>query len=73
MPFRNWQGAIEGKIMPLTPMLIELGTGMALRAGHFTSVACRALRDALWHNSIILAEFFNANKEDMIIEFEIAC
>ncbi len=59
--------------MPLTPMLIELGTGTALRAGNYTSAACRALRDALWHNSINLAEFFNANKEDMIIEFEIAC
>ena len=50
--------------MPLTPMLLELGTGTALRSGDYTKAASRAVRDALWHNSINVAEIFNTNKEN---------
>lgn len=59
--------------MTKTPMLLELGTGTALRSGSYTKAAKRAVQDALWHNSISLAEVFSAEKSDMIIDVSIAC
>jgi len=37
----------------------------------FTQAARRALQDALWHNSINLAELYGMDKEDMQITVEI--
>lgn len=59
--------------MAVTQMLLELGTGTALRSGNYTKAACRAVQNALWHNSISLAEVFGAEKQHMIIDVEIAC
>jgi uncharacterized protein (TIGR02058 family) len=59
--------------MTITPMLLELGMGTSLRSGSYTKAACRAVQNALWHNSINLAEVFRAQKSDMIISVEIAC
>lgn len=52
-------------------LLTELGLGTSLRRGDYTEAACRAVRDALWHNSINLAELFGFGKEDMTIKAEI--
>ncbi|MEM8978993.1 MAG: Lin0512 family protein [Pseudomonadota bacterium] len=49
-------------------LLTEFGMGSSLRREDYTSAAKRALQDALWHNSINLAELFGAPKEAMIIE-----
>lgn len=52
-------------------MLTEFGMGTSLRRGDYTQAAKRAVQDALWHNSINLAELFGFAKEDMIITVEI--
>lgn len=59
--------------MSTLPMILELGVGSALRSGSYTKAACRAVRDALWRNSINLVEVFGAEKTSMQIMAEIAC
>jgi len=49
------------------PLLIEFGQGSSLRRQDYTQAAVRALKDALWHNSINLAELFGKDKTDMNI------
>lgn len=53
------------------PLLIEFGMGTSLRRGDYTQAAERAVRDALWRNSINLAEHFGFDKEDMRITLDI--
>lgn len=53
-------------------MLMELGMGTALRSGSSTKAAQRAIEDALWHNSVNLAEAFGFPKAAMLIDVEIA-
>ena len=52
-------------------LLTEFGMGTSLRRQDYTEAATRALKDALWHNSINLAELFDRPKEDMILTVEI--
>ena len=49
-------------------MLMELGMGTALRSGSSTKAAQRAIENALWHNSVSLAEAFGFPKEAMLID-----
>jgi uncharacterized protein (TIGR02058 family) len=46
--------------------------GSSLRRGDYTQAAVRALKDALWHNSLSMAEAFGFAKEAMIVDVEIA-
>ncbi len=46
--------------------------GTALRRGSSTKAAQRAIEDALWHNSVNLAEAFGFPKAAMLIDVEIA-
>ena len=57
--------------MPETRLLTEFGIGTSLRRQDYTQAALRAMRDALWRNSINLAELFGAPKEAMILDVEI--
>lgn len=57
--------------MPKTHLLTEFGQGSSLRRKDYTKAAERALQDALWHNSINLAELFGKEKQEMIIEVEV--
>ena len=57
--------------MPKTRVLTEFGQGTSLRRQDYTQAARRALQDALWHNSISMAELFGQPKEAMIIDVEI--
>lgn len=57
--------------MPKHRLLTEFGMGTSLRRQDYTEAAKRALQDALWHNSINLAELFDAPKEAMLVEVEI--
>ena len=34
-------------------MVLEIGMGTDIRGADPTKAACRALRDALWHNSLV--------------------
>ncbi|MFK7875268.1 MAG: Lin0512 family protein [Paracoccaceae bacterium] len=55
----------------MTRLLTEFGMGTSLRRGDYTQAACRGVRDALWHNSINLAELYGFSKEDMQIRVDI--
>lgn len=52
-------------------LLTEFGMGTSLRRQDYTEAAVRALKDALWHNSINLAELFGVGKEAMLLTVEI--
>jgi uncharacterized protein (TIGR02058 family) len=52
-------------------LMVEFGMGTSLRRGDYTQAAVRAVRDALWHNSINLAEAFGFDKTDMRIIVDI--
>jgi len=52
-------------------MLVEFGIGTSLRRQDYTEAACRAVRDALWRNSINMAELFGFPKEAMILDVTI--
>ena len=58
--------------MPKTRLLTEFGLGTSLRRQDYTAAARRAIEDALWRNSINLAELFGQPKEAMLIDVEIA-
>ncbi|MEM6481175.1 MAG: Lin0512 family protein [Pseudomonadota bacterium] len=58
--------------MPKHRLLTEFGIGSSLRHRDYTAAARRALQDALWRNSINLAELFGQPKEAMLIDVEIA-
>ncbi|PSL19677.1 Lin0512 family protein [Shimia abyssi] len=57
--------------MPKKRLLTEFGMGSSLRRLDYTEAACRAVRDALWHNSINLSELFGREKEEMHITVEV--
>ena len=57
--------------MPRHRVLTEFGMGTSLRRQDYTQAATRAIQDALWHNSINMAELFDAPKEAMQIDVEI--
>lgn len=52
-------------------LLTEFGMGTSLRRQDYTKAAVRAVEDALWHNSINLAELFGREKTEMILDVEI--
>ena len=52
-------------------ILVEFGMGTSLRRKDYTDAATRAIKDALWHNSISAAELFGFSKEDMLIDVQI--
>ena len=52
-------------------LLTEFGMGTSLRRQDYTEAAVRALKDALWHNSINLAELFDKPKDAMELTVEI--
>jgi uncharacterized protein (TIGR02058 family) len=52
-------------------MVMELGMGSSLRQQDYTRAACRALENALWHNSLSIADAFGLDRSAMIIEVEI--
>ena len=55
----------------MTRLLTEFGMGTSLRRQDYTQAARRALQDALWHNSINLAELFGKSKDAMQLTVEI--
>ena len=57
--------------MAKTRIALELGMGTSLRRHDYTEAACRAVKDALWHNSVSFAEAFGFEKSDMLIDVEI--
>jgi len=52
-------------------MAVQFGMGVSIRSQDYTQAAARAIRDALWHNSLNIASAFDFPKEAMLIEVEI--
>lgn len=57
--------------MAKTRILNEFGMGTSLRRMDYTEAARRAIKDALWHNSVNVAPAFGFPKEAMLIDVEI--
>jgi len=52
-------------------MVLEFGMGTDIRGADPTKAACRALRDALWHNSLSIATALGQPAEAMMIDVHI--
>jgi uncharacterized protein (TIGR02058 family) len=52
-------------------MVLEIGMGTDIRGADPTKAACRALRDALWHNSLSIATAFGHPLDAMIVDVHI--
>lgn len=57
--------------MALKRMVLEFGMGTDLGGEDYTKAAERALRDALWRNSLTLADAFGVSRDDMHVEIVI--
>ena len=49
-------------------MAIEIGMGTDIRGADYTKAAVRALRDALWHNSLNIADALGKATDSMVVE-----
>ena len=54
--------------MTMKRMVIEIGMGTDIRGGDYTKAAVRALRDALWHNSLNVADAIGLPTDSMVVE-----
>ena len=54
--------------MAVKRMELEMGMGTDLGGEDWTKAACRAVRDALWHNSVTVADAFGVGRDAMQIE-----
>ena len=57
--------------MAMKRVVTQFGMGTSIRSRDYTEAAARAIRDALWHNSLNVADAFGFLKEAMIIQVEI--
>ncbi|MBB3189959.1 Lin0512 family protein [Halomonas cerina] len=57
--------------MAKTRMVTQFGMGTSIRSRDYTEAAARAIRDALWHHSLNVADAFGFPKEAMLIDVEI--
>ncbi len=54
--------------MGIKRVALEIGQGTSLRTGDYTRAAKRAIENALWRNSLSMAEVFGFSKNDMIVD-----
>lgn len=52
-------------------VITQFGMGTSIRSLNYTEAAARAIRDALWHNSVNVADAFGFSKDAMLIDVEI--
>lgn len=57
--------------MALKRMVVEFGMGTDLGGADYTKAAIRAVKDALWHNSLTVADAFGVKRDEMRIEVHI--
>lgn len=57
--------------MTMKRVVLEIGMGTDIRGSDPTKAAVRALRDALWHNSLSIAKALNMDTDSMITEVTI--
>lgn len=49
-------------------VVVEMGMGTDIRGGDYTKAAVRALRDALWHNSLGVTRALGMDVDSMRVE-----
>ena len=54
--------------MTMKRVAIEIGMGTDIRGADYTKAAVRALRDALWHNSLNVAAAIGKDTDSMQVE-----
>jgi uncharacterized protein (TIGR02058 family) len=54
--------------MTMKRMVVEIGMGTDIRGADYTKAAVRALRDALWHNSLGIADALGLPTDSMFVE-----
>lgn len=52
-------------------MVLQIGMGTSIRSRNATGAAVRALRDALWHNSLTVAHALGMDVDSMRVEVRI--
>ena len=57
--------------MALKRMVLQIGMGTDIRGRDYTKAAVRALRDALWHNSLSVADAVGLPVDSMQVEVTI--
>jgi uncharacterized protein (TIGR02058 family) len=57
--------------MALKRMVLQIGMGTDIRGTDYTKAAVRALRDALWHNSLGIANALGLDTDAMQVEVTI--
>jgi uncharacterized protein (TIGR02058 family) len=55
----------------LKRVALEIGMGTDIRGADYTKAAVRALKDALWHNSLTVASAVGKSSDDMHVEIVI--
>jgi uncharacterized protein (TIGR02058 family) len=58
----------EEAAMTMKRMVLEIGMGTDIRGADYTKAAVRALRDALWHNSLNIAAALDMPADAMVVE-----
>jgi len=54
--------------MAMKRVVVEIGMGTDIRGADYTKAAVRALRDALWHNSLSVANALGKPTDSMQVE-----
>ncbi len=57
--------------MPRKRLVVEMGMGVDIRGSDYTKVAVRALKDALWHNSLTVVPALGYTVDQMEVDIEI--
>ena len=57
--------------MALKRMIVEIGMGTDLTGADYTKAAVRALRDALWHNSLTIVDALGQHVDAMQVKVTI--
>lgn len=57
--------------MTMKRMVLQIGMGTDIRGADYTKAAVRALRDALWHNSLSVADALGQDVDAMQVEVTI--
>lgn len=57
--------------MAMKRIVLELGMGTDIRGGDSTKAAVRALKDALWHNSLTVSGLTGQDSDEMWVKVRI--